>query len=112
MAYPMKIRKCRGKGNSFTITRRTPNTSEPFLNLVSESYSNVEFIANGNQWPDDPPLVCEANFPYDLAPHQTDVVIGDDRLFGSFRARSDLGDPLLCDTVWGVPLPSARNTFL
>jgi len=53
-----------------------------------------------DQWPDDPPLVCEANFPYDLTPHQTDVVIGDDRLFGSFRARSDLGDPLLCDMVW------------
>jgi hypothetical protein len=62
----------------------------------------ADFIANGNQWPDDPALVCEASFPYNLAPNQTTtVVIGDDRLFDSFGVRSDCsGDPLLCDTAY------------
>jgi len=85
---------------------------ERFLNLVSESYSNVEFIANGNQWPDDPPLICEANFPYDLAPHQTNVVIGDDRLFGFFACEAISGRPALVRHGLGVPLPSARNAFV
>jgi hypothetical protein len=62
--------------------------------FVVEWMTLADFIANGNQWRDDPALVCEANFPYDLAPHQTtEVVIGDDRLFDSFGVRSDLGPP-------------------
>jgi len=62
----------------------------------------ADFIANGNQWPDDPAEVCEATFPDNLAPNQTiEVVIGDDRLFDSFGVRSECsGDPLLCDTAY------------
>jgi hypothetical protein len=61
-----------------------------------------EFIANGNQWPDDPAEFCEASFSYNLAPNQSiEVVIGDDRLFDSFGVQSDCsGDPLLCDTAY------------
>ena len=62
----------------------------------------ADFIANGNQWPDNPSEVCQASFPNNLAPDQTiEVVIGDDRLFDSFGVRSDCsGDPLLCDTAY------------
>jgi hypothetical protein len=64
--------------------------------------TQADFIANGNQWPDDPAQVCEASFPYNLSPNQTiTVVIGDDRLFDSFGVRSDCsGDPLSCDTPY------------
>ena len=42
----------------------------------------ADFIANGNQWPDNPDEFCQASFPDNLAPNQTiEVVIGDDRLF-------------------------------
>jgi hypothetical protein len=60
-----------------------------------------DFIANGDQWPDDPAQVCEASFPNSLAPNQTiEIVIGDDRLFDSFGVRSDCsGNPLLWDTA-------------
>ena len=62
----------------------------------------ADFIANGNQWPDDPSEFCQASFANSLAPNQTmAVVIGDDRLFDSFGVRSDCsGDPLPCDTAY------------
>jgi hypothetical protein len=62
----------------------------------------ADFVANGNQWPDDPAQVCEASFPNNLSPNQAiTVIIGDDRLFDSFGVRSDCsGDPLLCDTAY------------
>jgi hypothetical protein len=62
----------------------------------------ADFVANGNQWPDDPAQVCQATFPNNLAPSQTqEVVIGDDRLFDSLGVQSDCsGDPLLCDTAY------------
>jgi len=62
----------------------------------------ADFIAKGNEWPDDPAAVCEASFPNLLAPNQTiEVVIGDDRLFDSLGVRSDCsGNPLLCDTAY------------
>jgi hypothetical protein len=62
----------------------------------------ADFIANGNQWPDDPAQICQASFPNNLAPIQTiEVVIGDDRLFDSLGVRSGCaGDPLLCDTAY------------
>src|SRR5205807_10063582 len=50
----------------------------------------ADFIANGNQWPDNPAQVCQASYPNSLAPNQTfEVVIGDDRLFDSCGVRSD-----------------------
>jgi hypothetical protein len=62
----------------------------------------ADFIANGNEWPDDPASVCQASFPNNLAPIQTiEMVIGDDRLFDSLGVRSGCaGDPLLCDTAY------------
>jgi len=70
--------------------------------FVIEWMTVEDFIANGNQWPDDPAQVCEASFPDNLAPNQTiEVVIWDDRLFDSFGVQSDCsGDPLLCDTAY------------
>jgi hypothetical protein len=70
--------------------------------FVVEWMTVADFIANGNQWPDNPDEVCQASFPNSLAPNQTmEVVIGDDRLFDSFGVRSDCsGDPLLCDTAY------------
>jgi hypothetical protein len=79
--------------------------------LLSESAANgfviewmtvADFIANGNQWPDDPAEVCQASFSNSLAPNQTvEVVIGDDRLFDSFGVRRGCSDdPLLCDTAY------------
>jgi len=60
----------------------------------------ADFVANGNQWPDDPDELCEAIFSDVLPPNQTlRVTIGDDRLFDSLGVQSDCpGDPLLCDT--------------
>jgi hypothetical protein len=62
----------------------------------------ADFIANGNEWPDDPASVCQASFPNNLAPIQTiEMVIGDDRVFDSLGVRSGCaGDPLLCDTAY------------
>jgi hypothetical protein len=62
----------------------------------------ADFIANGNQWPDNPDEFCQASFPDNLAPNQTmEIVIGDDRLFDSFGVRSECsGEPLLCDTAY------------
>jgi hypothetical protein len=62
----------------------------------------ADFIANGNQWPDNPSELCQATFSNNLAPNQTfEVVIGDDRLFDALGVRSDCsGDPLLCDTAY------------
>jgi hypothetical protein len=70
--------------------------------FVVEWMTQAAFIANGNQWPDNPDEVCQASFPNSVAPNQTlEVVIGDDRLFDSFGVRSDCsGDPLLCDTAY------------
>jgi hypothetical protein len=70
--------------------------------FVVEWMTMSDFIANGNQWPDDPSAVCQASFVNDLAPNQTiEVVIGDDRLFDSLGVQSDCsGDPLLCDTAY------------
>jgi hypothetical protein len=70
--------------------------------FVVEWMTQAAFIANGNQWPDNPDEVCQASFPNSLPPNQTlEVVIGDDRLFDSFGVRSDCsGDPLLCDTAY------------
>lgn len=70
--------------------------------FVVEWMTVSDFIANGNQWPDDSAEVCQASFPNSLAPNQTmEVVIGDDRLFDSLGVRSDCsGDPLLCDTAY------------
>jgi hypothetical protein len=70
--------------------------------FIIEWMTAADFIANGNQWPDDPSELCEATFPNNLAPNQTiEVVIGDDQLFDSFGVRSDCsGDPLLCDTAY------------
>jgi hypothetical protein len=62
----------------------------------------ADFIANGNQWPDNPAQVCQASFPNSLAPNQTmEIVIGDDELFDSFGVQSECsGEPLLCDTAY------------
>jgi len=62
----------------------------------------ADFIANGNQWPDNPAEVCQANFPNSLGPNQAmEVVIGDDELFDSFGVQSECsGEPLLCDTAY------------
>jgi hypothetical protein len=70
--------------------------------FLIEWMTAADFIANGNQWPDDPSAVCQATFPNNLAPNQSiEVVIGDDRLFDSLGVRSDCsGDPLLCDTAY------------
>jgi hypothetical protein len=70
--------------------------------FVIEWMTAADFIANGNQWPDNPAEICQASFPNSLPPNQTvEVVIGDDRLFDSFGVRSDCsGDPLLCDTAY------------
>ena len=70
--------------------------------FVIEWMTLADFIANGNQWPDNPDEVCQASFPNSMAPNQTiEVVIGDDRLFDSFGVRSDCsGEPLLCDTAY------------
>ena len=70
--------------------------------FVIEWMTVADFIANGNQWPDNPDEVCQASFSNSLAPNQTmAVVVGDDRLFDSFDVRSDCsGDPLLCDTAY------------
>ena len=65
--------------------------------FVIEWMTVADFIANGNQWPDNPDEVCQASFSNSLAPNQTmAVVVGDDRLFDSFDVRSDCsGDPIL-----------------
>jgi hypothetical protein len=70
--------------------------------FLIEWMTQTDFIANGNQWPDDPSAVCQATFPNNLAPNQSmEVVIGDDRLFDALGVRSDCsGDPLLCDTAY------------
>jgi hypothetical protein len=70
--------------------------------FVIEWMTVADFIANGNQSPDNPDEVCQASFSNSLAPNQTmAVVVGDDRLFDSFDVRSDCsGDPLLCDTAY------------
>ncbi len=70
--------------------------------FVVEWITAADFIANGNQWPDDPNAVCEASFPNSLAPNQSiEVVIGDDHLFDSFGVQSACsGEPLLCDTAY------------
>jgi hypothetical protein len=83
----------------FDVTAGPTGTANGF---VIEWITLADFIANGNQWPDDAASICEANFQYNLAPNQTiTVVIGDDRLFDSFGVRSDCsGDPLLCDTAY------------
>jgi hypothetical protein len=62
----------------------------------------ADFIANGNQWPDNPAEVCQASFPNNLARNQTmEMIIGDDRLFDSLGVRSGCADdPLLCDTAF------------
>jgi hypothetical protein len=70
--------------------------------FVIEWMTQADFIARGDQWPDNPDEICQAAFPNSLPPNQTiEVVIGDDRLFDSFGVRSDCsGDPLLCDTAY------------
>jgi len=70
--------------------------------FVIEWMTVADFIANGNQWPDNPDEVCQASFPNSLAPNQTfEVIIGDDRLFDSFGVQSDCSaEPLLCDTAY------------
>src|SRR5205814_2076693 len=70
--------------------------------FVIEWMTVADFIANGNQWPDNPDEICQASFPNSLAPNQTfEVVIGDDQLFDSFGVQSDCsGEPLLCDTAY------------
>ena len=70
--------------------------------FVIEWMTVADFIANGNQWPDDPGEVCQASFLNTLAPNQTvEVVIGDDRLFDSLGVQSGCsGEPLLCDTAY------------
>ena len=70
--------------------------------FVIEWMTAADFIANGNQWPDNPGEVCQAIFPNSLGPNQTmEVVIGDDQLFDSFGVRSECsGEPLLCDTAY------------
>ena len=70
--------------------------------FVIEWMTVADFIADGNQWPDDPGEVCQASFPSSLEPNQTmEVVIGDDRLFDSLGVRTGCsGDPLLCDTAY------------
>jgi hypothetical protein len=80
----------------------TAGESGALNGFVIEWMTVADFMANGNQWPDDPAAVCEASFPNNLAPNQTiSVVIGDDRLFDSFGVQSDCsGDPLLCDTAY------------
>jgi hypothetical protein len=72
--------------------------------FVIEWMTVADFIANGNQWSDNPSEVCQASFSNNLAPNQTiEAVIGDDRLFDSFSVRSGcLGAPLLCDTAYVV----------
>jgi hypothetical protein len=65
----------------------------------------ADFIAN--QWPDDPLLVCEANFPYDLTPHQTDVVWTMTDRSVPFACEAISGRPALVRPGLGVPLPSA-----
>jgi hypothetical protein len=70
--------------------------------FVIEWMTAADFIANGNQWPDNPGEVCQASFPNTVAPNQTiEVIIGDDRLFDSLGVQSDCsGEPLLCDTAY------------
>jgi hypothetical protein len=70
--------------------------------FIVEWMTMSDFVANGNQWPDDPSAVCQATFTSNLAPNQTiEVVIGDDRLFDSVGVQSDCsGEPLLCDTAY------------
>jgi hypothetical protein len=70
--------------------------------FVIEWMTATDFIANGNQWPDNPDEVCHASFPNPVAPNQTmEVIIGDDRLFDSLGVQSDCsGEPLLCDTAY------------
>ncbi len=68
--------------------------------FVIQWMTMADFVANGNQWPDDPNELCEAIFSDVLAPNQIlQVTIGDERLFDSFGVQSDCsGEPLLCDT--------------
>jgi len=70
--------------------------------FVVEWMTMSDFVANGNQWPDDPSAVCQAIFSNNLASNQTiEVVIGDDRLFDSVGVQSGCsGEPLLCDTAY------------
>ena len=70
--------------------------------FVIEWMTVADFVANGNQWPDDPSNVCQASFSNNLAPNQTvEVVIGDDRLFDTLGVQSECsGEPLLCDTAY------------
>jgi hypothetical protein len=70
--------------------------------FVIEWMTAADFIANGNQWPENPAEICQASFPNNLAPNQTiEVVVGDDRLFDTLGVQSDCsGDPLLCDTAY------------
>ncbi len=70
--------------------------------FVIEWMTAADFIANGNQWPDNLAEVCHASFPNTVAPNQTiEVIIGDDRLFDSLGVQSDCsGEPLLCDTAY------------
>ena len=70
--------------------------------FVVEWMTAADFIANGNQWPNDPNAVCQASFPDGLAPNQSiEVVIGDDQLFDSVGVQSACsGEPLLCDTAY------------
>jgi hypothetical protein len=70
--------------------------------FVIEWMTVADFIANGNQWPDNPDEVCQASFPNTVAPNQTiEVIIGDDRLFDSLGVQSDCSSaPLLCDTAY------------
>src|SRR5437763_687645 len=84
---------------SIDVTAGLPGAPNGF---VIEWMTVADFIANGNQWPDNPDEVCQASFPNSLAPNPTfEVIIGDDRLFDSFGVQSDCsGEPLLCDTAY------------
>jgi len=70
--------------------------------FVVQWMTAAEFIANGNQWPNDPNAVCQASFPNSLSPNQSiEVVIGDDQLFDAVGVQSACsGEPLACDTAY------------
>src|SRR5690349_396064 len=59
------------------------------------------------------PTFAKPASPFDLAPNQTiTVVIGDDRLFGSFRVRSDLGATRSCATRFGYSVAERAKRLL
>lgn len=93
---------CATSASSNIAVNVTPGESGAPSGFVIEWMTLADFIANGNEWPDNSAAVCEASFLNSLAPNQTiEVVIGDDRLVDSYGVRSDCsGNPLLCDTAY------------